>query len=487
MKLLASGINRFHKTTLESVILREIGVAAGDTLGAADVEDVERRLRQLRIFASVSARLITTNDGAELHISTRDNFSIVAGASGSYLGGVGNVGFKTGDNNLFGTGNKLIFGLSRNTTDNFRGSLSFSDLHFFDQPWRASYRVGRTDEGDFYGATFGDPFRSLDDNGSWSLTADRTEKFVKYYQDGNTVVQIPEDRATLAGKYIWRTGSQEKYIRRGLIGTLTQVEYEVAAGESANSIEVPEDNRTLYVGGLLARDSVSSYLKLQGLDTLNYVQDVALGSSAELQFGLNYIDEFDAAAERTEPRVSLVLNHSRQAKKSILLKATLAASSILEDGGDKPWSATAALRSFYTGFKDTTLAARIEYKTGEDGVGLPVQLTLGENNGLRGYDARQFAGRHRGRVNLEARYRTGWKLSVLDIGLVGFVDSGWTALADESAVTVRNSIGAGLRFGSNALLGAKVIRLDMAVPLDAPVGEDSDPRFSFAVGQVFRF
>jgi len=486
LQLATSFINQFHITTLESVILREIGISEGDIVQPATVADVERRLRRLGIFATVEAELITTNEGVELHIDTRDNFSIIAGASGSFLGGVGNVGLRVGDRNLFGSGNNLTFSFSRNTTDNFRGSLAFSDLHFFNKPWRANYRIGRTDEGDFYGVTLGDPFRSLDDTNAWTVTADQTEQFIRYYEGGDVVVQLPRDRAILSGSYVWRSGNQQQYIRRGLVGGISQTEYSAASGVASDTIDVPANNTMFSVGGLVAVDTVTSFVKAQGLDTLNFVQDITLGGTAELQLGVNHLDETNNV-ERTEPTVSLVLDRSLLARENTFLRFTLSGTTIFEESGENPWSATAQMKTYYTGIPNNTVAARFEYSTGEDGSDLPVQLTLGENNGLRGYDTRQFEGRQRARINLESRYRPGWKFSVVDIGLVGFFDSGWAAERDESSLSVRHSVGAGLRFGSNALLGGTVLRLDVAYPLNPPDNEDDDVRVSFAVGQVFRF
>ena len=300
------------------------------------------------------------------------------------------------------------------------------------------------------------------------------------------VVQLPRDRGVLSGSYIWRSGNQQKYIRRGLVGSVSQTEYSTASGVAADTIDVPADNSTFFIGGLIARDTVTAFVKAQGLDTLNFVQDIRLGSSAELQLGVNHIDE-TTNVERTEPTVSLVLDRSLLANNNTFLRFTLSSTASFEESGENPWSATARMKTYYTGIPNNTVAARLEYTTGEDGSDLPVQLTLGENNGLRGYDTRQFEGRQRARINIESRYRPGWKVSVVDIGLVGFFDTGWAAARDDSSPAVRHSVGAGLRFGSNALLGGTVLRLDVAYPLNPLEGEGDDVSVSFTAGQVFRF
>ncbi len=495
-----SSVNRLHKTTRESVILREAGVAAGDTLSVQSIADIERRLRKLGLFASVAAKLITQDDCVELHIDTQDNFSIVFGASGSYLGGVGNIGFKTGEKNLLGTGNQLLLGLSRNSQGAFRGSIVFDDLHFFDKDWRAKYRIGRTNEGDFYGVSLSDSFRSSRDKREWSFVTERVESDKKYYSSGTTVVAIPQDQFSIGGQHVWRSslsGKQDSDVsvanfRRGVVLRLTQSDYSALRTTESNTlfIEQPNNQNKIYLGGLLGLDTVDGYIKTQGLDTLNFVQDISIGSSAEIQFGVSVVDEEDAAGlsvSRTDPELAVILRKSALLGKQTLLNLSLASSATFEEQGARPWASTAAFKAFYIKSPKNTLAFNMDFSTGEDGSGLPVQYTLGEESGLRGYEVRQFDGRQRLRVNVETRYRPGWKLGVLDIGAVGFFDAGWASAKGASSPSFKRSFGAGLRLASNAILGSQVIRVDVAAPLDAPVGESSNPRLSVAVGQVFRF
>jgi len=212
---------------------------------------------------------------------------------------------------------------------------------------------------------------------------------------------------------------------------------------------------------------------------LTFVQDVRLGSVAEVRLGVNFVDNFNSQAQsRTDPSVSLVLDKAMAAGDNSLLRFSFTGNAVFEETGGRPWNATARLRAYNTGIKNTTLAFNIDYSTGEDGIGLPVQLTLGENNGLRGYDSRQFQGRQRLRTR---------RLSVLDVGLIAFADAGWAAPTSDRSPAINRSVGVGLRLASNALLGSRVFRIDFAVPLDPPEGDNSDPALSASVGQVFRF
>ena len=489
LSIMASGVDRFHKVTLESVIMREVGIRPGDTILVADVAEAERRLRNLGIFATVSANLVTGENGVELHIATRDNFSLVGGLSGSFLGGIGNIRFTAGEKNLLGTGNRLTFQLSRTTEDDFLGSVVLSDLHFFEKPWRAEYRIGRTDEGDFVSFRLNDPFRSLSDNRAWAIAADNTEENTTFYSGGLSAIEVPEDRVRIAGSHVWRTGTQDLYFRKGVTGSFTQIDYAAAQGVNAAEITVPEDRRTLFAGGLLGLDRISEFKKVQGIDTLNFTQDLRLGGTAEIQFGIDFIEDFNAASSnsRAEPVVSLVLRQSAGIGEHSLVSASFRGNAEFEKSGERPWNGTLSFKAFNTALKNTTLALNTDFTTGIDGTDLPTQFTLGEDSGLRGYDARQFEGRQRWRLNLESRYSPGWQLGFIDLGLVGFFDAGFASERGESSPEIRRSFGAGLRLGSNALLGRRVMRVDVAVPLDTPEGDSSDPRLSVALGQVFRF
>ena len=196
--------------------------------------------------------------------------------SGSFLGGIGNIGLTAGEKNLLGTGNRLTFRLSRTTEDDFLGSVILTDLHFFEKPWRAEYRIGRTDEGDFLSFRLNDRFRSLSDGRAWAIAADNTVENTTFYSGGLSAIEVPEDRVRIAGSHVWRSGTQELYFRKGIAGSFTQIDYAAAQGVNAAEITVPEDRRTLFAGGLLGLDRISEFKKVQGIDTLNFTQDLSL-------------------------------------------------------------------------------------------------------------------------------------------------------------------------------------------------------------------
>ena len=132
------------------------------------------------------------------------------------------------------------------------------------------------------------------------------------------------------------------------------------------------------------------------------------------------------------------------------------------------------------------IGANVVYDAVEELQGLPVELTLGEDSGLRGYAAHEFAGTARVRLNVEDRFDTGLELATLRLGLVTFYDAGW--IGEDSDLGRRlDSAGIGLRIGSKELLGNGVFRIDVAKPFVDVVGESDGWRISATVGQVIHF
>jgi hemolysin activation/secretion protein len=158
-------------------------------------------------------------------------------------------------------------------------------------------------------------------------------------------------------------------------------------------------------------------------------------------------------------------------------------------GSEQGWFLTAAAHAFQMSLPAQTLAASLTFDAAFDVQGLAPQLTLGEDNGLRGYPAREFGGSRIVRLNIEDRIRTGIEILSVHVGAAGFFDVGWVhgESQDLSLGEAIKSVGVGLRFGSSELFGRNVGRVDFAWPLDDVNGVSYDLSVSFSAGQVFSF
>ena len=520
-------IDALHVTTREKTILLETGLKPGQRVIASDVAELERNLRALGIFASVSVTLVPVDDNhAEIHIQTRDRLSVVFGAAGSFLGGIGQLGFTVGERNVNGSGDRLLLSYSGTTDGDLRGAIAYDDIHFINRHHAATYSLGQTDEGRFYQFQVSRPFKTLASKFSWSLGAESVGSEVDFFENGVSVAQVPLQRESLVlqgsrrfatDKWSSVASSFRRYLRYGAVLRVDRRDFEPTIGIQPDFVTPPLDNTRTFAGALLEVSRNRRFEKTTGVDTVQFTEDLSFGYSAELLAGVERMDD-SADVTETEPElfletryafgsslVNVIADDSNSAPvksapgKSAPVKSgrlsLLPAKSFgtvsfngfsnLQSGDDRSWSAAVTLKLFNRAIESHTLASRISYIKSDRGSDLPAQFTLGENNGLRGYSARQFSGSSRLRINLEDRIFTGWRVGAIDVGLLAFVDAGWAG-DDFSELSLNTSAGLGLRVGSNSLLGADILRLDFAYPFDRV---DGDPAVSvsLAMGQVFSF
>ena len=141
-------------------------------------------------------------------------------------------------------------------------------------------------------------------------------------------------------------------------------------------------------------------------------------------------------------------------------------------------------------FPRQTLAANLETILTKD-VDAPFQLSLGEDEGLRGYTFKSFTGQNRVLFNIEDRIFTPLDFRIVAIGLVAFMDAGYVWSSDEHLrfQDLGVSAGFGFRIGLKKSKSAKVVRVDFAIPLKQETGftvtNNKGWSISISSGQIF--
>ena len=140
------------------------------------------------------------------------------------------------------------------------------------------------------------------------------------------------------------------------------------------------------------------------------------------------------------------------------------------------------------------------------------QVTLGADNGLRGYDPQQFSGEKMMLMHIESRTLCGGKLfSKIDDGLAAvatfivkpfikrsvkvglvlsatvFADVGyiWNGKRTFNLSEPKSSVGFGLRGSFSQVSGPSIFRIGLAFPLDMPFASVFEPRFFYGINQTF--
>jgi len=487
LRLLADLVDTVHVTTKHETIARELWFAPGDVVGAATAAELERNLRTLGLFADVAVQLVPApNDGeVDLEIRTKDHLTLSFGGGASYVGGVTGFRAALGESNLFGLGNRLVGSFARNSEGDYRGSVAYTDLHVLDTWHTATIRASQTDDGDAIGLEVRRPFKHLRDPRSYTTSAAYEETAVEYFRAGDSVAEVPDVRSALFGDLLWSDGPPEHRRIAGFELTVDHHDFDPAFGPLAAEIRVPGDTTSLFFGPTLRWQWIEGFRKVDGLDTLAYVQDLTLGTSLGSTLGARWRDEDGRDAE-VQPEVSLFASRSDELVENVFTTVSMRGG--LRWSGDEAagWNTSAAARAFALPTRNDTLGASLAFDAVEERQDLPIELTLGEDNGLRGYTARAFAGTRRLRTNVENRFDTGLAIATLQFGIVLFHDCGWVGRGSDLGRPFA-AAGVGLRIGSNELLGDGIVRIDLSKPLDdAPDGDDGW-QLSVSVGQVFSF
>lgn len=486
-RLLTQAVNSLHVRTRETTVRREVWFRPGDRVDAAMAAELERNLRALNLFAFVEAKLVATGtpDEVDVEVLTRDRLTLNVGLGGSYVGGVSGFRASLGESNFLGLGDRVAGSFNETSDGEYRGAFAYSDLHVLDSWHTANVRLARTDEGESAGVDVRRPFKFLVDPRSYGGSLAHDEATVDYYRLGESVAEVPYRTNSLGADMTWGDGPREA---RRFLGVTVQgedVDYDPATGPQAADFDVAEDHWSVFFGPTVSWQWIDGFRKVEGLDTLDYVQDLVLGPSITLSAGGRWRDAVDAAGA-LQPEVALGLGLTGEPIGSVYTNLGARGAIRYEDGDAVGWTATGQARAFALVHERHTLAASAVFDGVEESQDLLRELTLGEDNGLRGYRARLFSGTRRVRCNLEHRFDTGLDVATVRLGLIAFHDVGW--VGEDSDLGARyGSAGVGARLGSPQLLGDALLRLDVAKPLDSVPGEDADWQVSVTVGQVFTF
>ncbi len=486
-RVLPSLVNGIHWTTREGVIHREAWFVAGQSITEADRRELERNLRATGLFGEVVVSAVPGElpGVVDLAVDSRDRLSFIFGASGALVGNVGEISGTIGESNLLGLGDQLVLSYEENTEGELTGTLRYRDRHLFGRFLRLGLEAGVTEEGERYGVSLTKPLQHLGDRVSWSTRAFYTEAEVDFFEGGNTVAEVPEQTTAFSADWSRARGPRSARWRTGLSMRFNDRVFGAAAGPAAGLLTVPGDTTTLFAGPLIGFDRFDRFDEVTGLDTLDFVQDLSLGSSIELLAGPSYRDE---SGERSQTQLAAFLSARTAFAPTSRSYVTGTAGGSLRQAAGRAvgWSASTSVHAYQL-FRQHTLAGSLTFDQVFESEDLLVEVTLGEDNGLRGYPARQFSGERRIRLNLEERFDTGLEFSSFELGLVGFFDAGWLAERDQGFGDPFRSAGVGLRLGSKELFGGGVLRLDVAFPFDEIPGGSDNVQISLALGQVFSF
>ncbi len=459
--------NDFHSLTREWVVRDQLLLQEGDAYNVARVRESERLLRNLKFLFDATVRPSRwCGDTVDLEVITRDIWTFWPTVSFTRSGGANDYSFGFRDTNFLGTGKQVQV---RHESDLERSgnTLVYSDPAVFGSRWRVRLALTDNDDGYDRALRLNRPFFSVYEQ--WSAGAAVEQQLLEenIWFRGDEVAEFDHQRERVQALGGWALHTEEaKQVGRLRFGYIYE-EHEFAFSDSdIPPPELPEDRTVSYpfIGYESLEDEFAEVLNF---NYLGRTEDLYVGERYHINVGWS-----DDSLGATRDQLAIDGSYGN----TLLIT------------NDRWWVVDAWVNGFWTvdeeEFENLWISAETRYLHRQsekwaafgrfrvdytDGLTLDNQLTLGGDNGLRGYDRNYQTGDRSFVFNLEQRYYSDWHpFRLVRVGLAAFLDVGRAWFDDRdngsNGGTLAN-VGIGVRLNSSRAQKSSVVHLDLAFPL----------------------
>lgn len=458
--------NRLHKVTQNSVVTNRLLFTSGERYQSTLLKESERILRELSFIYDAEVRPYRIcGERVDVEVVTRDTWTFFPTLSLSRSGGSNSSEFGIRDSNILGSGKAMA--IRRESDDERTGyTIQYRDPAIFGSWYRASLVYSENDDGELKRITLGRPFYSLDTQWSVGLRYhDETREEALYFRS-DEVAEFEhslEDNALFAGLSRGRDGDK---VRRWLFGYNEEKHAFARSDTRYQPDELPGDRELSYpwVGFESVEDKFRTAVNF---NSLQRTEDLYIGESWNLRMGMA---DDSIAGDRNQLVLSGHYSNTHRADDDHLLTTRFD----LNGQWDRDISDWENLR--------VSTEARYHYRQSEkwllfgklrldyaNNLTAEQQLTLGGDNGLRGYEKKYQTGDRGFLFSLEQRYYSDWHLyNLVRVGGAAFFDVGrvWFSGQDNgSNGDVLANLGLGLRFVSSRAEVGSVLHIDFALPM----------------------
>jgi len=463
-------VNRIHILSRASTIESQLLFRPGDRYDANQLRETERRLRSNGYLADARiAPVAYANGKVDIEVRTQDTWTLKPQVQFGRSGGKNTSGAGLEEQNFLGTGARVALTYQQNVDRETR-TLEYSDLNLNADHWQVDAEVADNSDGYRQELRVERPFYALDARWAGGVTLRNEARIDSVYDLGQIVEQFRTREREATAYAGWSKGLHDGWATRWTGGITFDERIASDAPGAMPAQLLPRDRRLFYpwVGVEAAEDD---FREARNLDQIGRVEDLALGWRAKLKLGI-------ATRTTGSDRDALVFDGSAYKGFQLTGSQTWL------------WSAAANGRFEHGDFADTLLSVATRYYwretvahtlflglAADHGVNLDVdkQLTLGGDNGLRGYPLRYRTGQGRWLFTAEQRVFTEWfPFRLFAVGAAVFYDMGgvWgnnlvqaPPPAQPTPHTLRD-VGFGLRLGNMRSALGNVVHIDIAHPLD---------------------
>jgi hypothetical protein len=454
--------NALHVTTREGFIRSMLLFAEGDLYSRALAEESARLLRSLGWLNPVEITARRVEGGVEVTVRTHDQWTLEVGAKAGLFGNRAESGFSFTEKNLLGWGRSVSLDYE-SSSERSSWTYSYFDPLLFGSRWQARVQHEDSSDGfrDLWRAEL--PFFQLSSHRSWGVEW-RRQRLDEHLYSGAARRVTGEHRS--ASWSLWtgvRLPAGEGVIHRLVLGFEHREDafsgwrwlgdgrpYGDPAGKRVDGVRIGFSRLT------------DAYQVVRGFRAWSVQEDLELGPRYDLEAVWSL-----PALGGDRSRV-LLDGHCRRAWHlgGWVLLGDAWTSGRVEDGGAANVVSGFQVAAAELGSRGWQARLRMEASRRLD---RERQLTLGADQGLRGWDPDAFDGTGRAVLNLQYRRLVADELlHVFSLGVVVFADAGttWNPRVGSSTGGVRTDVGVGLLADLTHIGLAQLLRLEVALPDD---------------------
>jgi hypothetical protein len=478
-----SGANRLHVRTRQATVRSQILIAPGQVWTADRVLESQRLLRELEFIEPevIGSRLV--DDSVDVLVITHDQWTTQPELNVARGGGLtyGSVGLT--ERNMMGLGLAVSLAFRSEPTGKTR-SFDLTGQRLFGTQLEAQAKASTGTAGVANSYYILDPFRSLDDTRSWTVSWSRANTNQYLYENGLVSATFPFSQRVAQAEYAFGNRATDGVVRRFAVGiALHDRLYGPTAFSPLSTISVAAGEEELRLRWVSARYTLWSplYIERRGIELFDPVEDFDVGALASLEGGMA-LRTLGSTADEGIGKARLQVG--RETRRFGFGFAEGRFSTRLRR---VPVETLAQIDARWIQQPAADMALVVAAH-GEVAADAPreVQSTVGGLNGLRAYGVQALAGTQIWRFNGEARWVAA--RNVLDLASLGgamFVDAARAWGTGSDGAPWHHDAGFGLRVSFPHASLHQVARFDVAFPLSPTRDGRRTPVFSFGSSQAF--
>ncbi len=500
--------NSLKINTRTEVIKRELLFKEGDSYDSFSIKESERVLRSLRYIHKVTITPKFEGGFVDILVTVQDTWTLIPYLS--YSAGSGST-----DNQAIGITESNLMGYGKRAELLYRdenGRTSLEGVWQDDRVWDSKNKLllGYFDrsDGNRYITSFGLPYRNLESARSWGIETDSADSVGRLFAGGNERFIFGQEKEDYRFFYSFADVKPDVLIQRYSFGyEINDYSFREATLDDFENTNI-DPNSVINDPSLIPLNRKFSYpffsysriipdfITHNYVDKFDRIQDFNLGNVFSTKVGYA-----PTALGSDEDAFLLSFNDSdgfrispRSFFRGELGGAGRYSNSDLENGllrGEIKFIYLLGPRyigDLFIGNHTFVASSVLNYGYNLDG---EREFYGGASTGLRGYDSRTFYGDKSFFFNMEERiHLVDDIIKLVSLGGAFFVDVGGTTTDSVGSILtdeLYGDFGVGLRLGFPRSSGARVLRLDFAVPFrDGPDGTTGyEIRLVVEGGQLF--